>query len=226
MKKLVLTFSLLLFIASFTLMGQTGIHFGVKAGYNLAMQYGIKDPSISYEIDSDSRHGFVGGIFLLFPITEAFSVQQEFLYVNKGSTQHVSLEEPPVNTHSEYKIDYFELPILFRYTFAKIGDVGIFGSSGFALSVLLNGEYAVSGDIDIGGNLIPFSESGDTDGLDQFDYSFIYGLGVKFNLFNQNWFVDYRQTIGWNTLLMPTFSGEEPAPLKNQSYAFTLGIYF
>ena len=130
------------------------------------------------------------------------------------------------NSSSEYKIDYFELPILFRYTFAKIGSVGIFGSSGFALSVLLNGEYAVDGDIDIGGTLVSFSQDGETDGLDQFDYSFIYGLGVKFNLFDQNWFFDYRQTIGWNTLLMPTFEGEEPAPLRNQAYAFTLGMYF
>lgn len=226
MKKAALTLCFLLFLVSYSLVAQTGIHFGVKAGYNLAMQYGIKDPSIAYKVNSDSRHGFTGGIFLLFPITEAFSVQQEFLYANKGSTQHVSMAEPPFKSSSEYKIDYFELPILFRYTFAKIGSVGIFGSSGFALSVLLNGEYTVDGDIDIGGNLVSFSQDGDTDGLDQFDYSFIYGLGVKFNLFDQNWFLDYRQTIGWNTLLMPTFEGEDPAPLRNQAYAFTLGIYF
>lgn len=226
MKKVLIALSFLLFLTSYNLMAQTGLHFGVKAGYNLGMQYGIKDPTIDYEIDSDVRHGFTGGIFLLFPITEAFSVQQEFLYVNKGSTQNVSLAEPPVNTSSVYRIDYFELPIMFRYTFVNIGNVGIFGSSGFALSMLLNGKYAVEGDIDLGGTLIPFSQEGDTDGLDQFDYSFIYGLGVKFNLFNQDWFFDYRQTIGWNTLLMPTFEGEEPAPLRNQSYSFTLGMYF
>jgi hypothetical protein len=226
MKKVALTLYFLSFFFSYTLMAQTGIHFGVKAGYNLAMQYGIKDPTIAYEVNSDPRHGFTGGIFLLFPITEAFSVQQEFLYANKGSTQHVSMAEPPFNSSSEYKIDYFELPILFRYTFIRIGSVGIFGSSGFALSVLLNGKYSVEGDIDIGGNTVSFEQADDTDGLDQFDYSFIYGLGVKFNLFDKNWFFDYRQTIGWNTLLMPTFGGEEPAPLRNQAYAFTLGMYF
>ena len=118
------------------------------------------------------------------------------------------------------------MPILFRYTFAKIGDFGIFGSTGFGLSMLLNGNYSVKGDIDIDGTLVPFGESGDTDGLDQFDYSFLYGLGFKFNLFNQNWFFDYRQTIGWNTLNMPTFTGEEPAPLRNQTYTFCLGIIF
>jgi hypothetical protein len=227
MKKIILTLSFLLFLISNALMAQTtGIHFGVKAGYSMATQYGINDPTIDYEVDTDARHGFTGGIFLLFPITDAFSVQQEYLFVNKGSRQHVSLTEPPVNTSSEYNINYLELPILFRYTFAHIGDIGIYGSSGFALSVLLSGKWATTGSIDIGGEKVPFAQSGETDGLDMFDYNFIYGLGVMFNVFDQKWFIDYRQTIGWNTLNMPTFEGEEPAPLRNQTYTFTLGMYF
>ena len=226
MKRVLLSSLFLLFLISNSVFAQTGIRFGMKAGYNLAMQYGTIPPDINYEVDSDSRHGFTGGILLFFPITEAFGVQQEFLYVNKGSVQHVDLTEPPVRTTSDYKINYFELPILFKYTFAHLGPVGIFGSSGFTLSMLLNGKYAVTGDIDIDGTLVNFSQSGDTEGLDIFDYSFIYGLGVKFPLFNRDWFFDYRQTIGWNTLNMPTFEGEDPAPLRNQSYAFTLGLIF
>lgn len=205
---------------------KTGIRFGVKTGYILATQYGTIPPDITYEVGTDPRHGFTAGILLYFPITEAFGVQQEFLYSNKGSVQNVSMTEPPINTTSVYKINYFEMPILFRYTFAKISEVGIYGSTGFGLSMLLNGNYSVTGNIDIEGDLVPFGESGDTDGLDMFDYSFLYGLGVNFNLFNKTWFFDYRQTIGWNTLNMPTFSGEEPAPLRNQAYSFSLGIIF
>ena len=228
MKNLFIALFLLVFFwsASAVAQSQTGIRFGVKSGYSLGLQYGIIPPDVDYEVGSGSRHGFTGGILLYFPITEAFGVQQEFLYTNKGSVQEVSMPVPPVSTTSVYKINYFELPILFRYTFAKIGDFGIFGSTGFGLSMLLNGNYSVKGNIDIDGTLVPFGESGDTDGLDQFDYSFLYGLGVKFNLFNQNWFFDYRQTIGWNTLNMPTFTGEEPAPLRNQTYTFCLGIIF
>ena len=207
-------------------MAQTGIQFGFKAGYNMAMQYGTMPADITYEVESDARHGFTGGIILIFPITDAFSVQQEFLYANKGSRQYITITEPPVSTSTVYNINYFELPMLFRYTFANIGDVGIFGSTGFALSMLLNGDYTVDGSIDFDGTQVPFSQSGDTDGLDIFDYSFIYGLGVKFNVLKQKCFFDYRQTIGWNTLNMPTFEGEDPAPLRNQSYSFSLGIYF
>lgn len=229
MRNLLFTLFLLAFLGSGTLsaQSQTGIRFGLKAGYSLGTQYGTIPPDIPYEIDSESRSGFTGGILLYFPITEAFGVQQEFLYTNKGSGQNITMTQPPVSTSTVYKINYFELPILFRYTFVSIGDFGIYGSTGFGLSMLLNGEYSVDGVVDVGGGTqIPFEESGSTDGLDKFDYSFLYGLGFKFNLFNQNWIFDYRQTIGWNTLNMPTSEGEEPAPLRNQTYSFTLGIVF
>ena len=118
---------------------QTGVKFGFKAGYNIATQYGSKTSDISYYVDSDARHGFSGAFFLRFPITDVFSVQQEFMYTQKGSVQNVATTVPPLSTSSNYKIDYFELPIMFRYTFLKIGNISVYGSSGFALSMLLKG---------------------------------------------------------------------------------------
>lgn len=217
--------SLLAVLISGSLSAQTGIRFGFKAGYSLGTQYGIKPPNIPYEVSSDSKSGFTGGILLMFPITDAFSVQQEFLYTTKGSGQDITMTQPPLSTSTEYTLNYFELPILFRYNFVNIGNVGIYGSSGFSLSTLLNGEYSVDGLIDMGEVQIPIDESGNMDGLDKFDYSFIYGLGLNFKLLNQACFFDYRQTIGWNTLLMPTSEGGEPAPLRNQTYSFALGLY-
>jgi hypothetical protein len=225
MKRLVYFLPFLILLLNNPLSAQTGIRLGFKAGYNIATQYGIKPANLTYDVSSSARNGFAGGIILYFPITESFGVQQEFLYVTKGSKQQVTMTQPPVSTTSEYKIDYFELPMVFRYTFVKIGDVGIYGSSGFALSTLLKGKYSVDGVVDMGGGKVPFSEAGDTDGLDKFDYSFIYGLGTNFNLFNKKCFFDYRQTIGWNTLMMPTSQGGEPAPLRNQCYTLALGFY-
>ena len=59
-----------------SLFAQTGINFGIRAGYNVGTQYGIRPPNIPYTVDSDSRHGFSGGIIIHYPITESFSVQQ------------------------------------------------------------------------------------------------------------------------------------------------------
>lgn len=223
-KSFIILFSLFL-VFSNLVSAQTGLRFGLKSGFNIATQYGISSPDIPYEVNSNSRNGFVGGILLYFPITDSFGVQQEFLYTTKGSRQQITMTQPMLSTSTKYNINYFELPMLFRYTFVNIGNVSVFGSSGFALSMLLNGKYNIDGELDLGGSKLPFSELGNTDGLDQFDYSFIYGLGLNFNILNKNWFLDYRQTIGWNTLMMPTSQGGEPAPLRNQTYTFSLGMY-
>lgn len=135
----------------------------------------------------ESRHGFTGGNLLYYPITEAFGVQQVFLYTNKGSGQDITMTQPPLSTSTNYKLNYFEFPILFHHTFVNVRDFGIYGSTGFGLPMLLNGDYNVDGSIDMGGGPVSIDESGSTDGLDKFDYSFLYGLGFNFNFLNQTY---------------------------------------
>jgi hypothetical protein len=112
-----------------------------------------------------------------------------------------------------------------RYAFARLGDFKIYGCSGFALSILINGEYRLNGVIEVDGLPINFSDINKIDGVDTFDYGFLYGAGVERKLFGKQCFFEYRFTIGWNILMMPTAEGEDPAPLRNQDYIFTLGIY-
>ncbi len=226
MKKVYYTlFFLTLFLTS-SLSAQTGVRFGLKGGYSLSTQYGINIPDIPYTVDSYYRHGLAGGILIYYPITESFGVQQEFLYVTKGSREDINMTTQPVKTHTEYNLNYFELPFIFRYTFVKLGNFGIYGSSGFALSILLDGDSKLDGSVDIGGgNLVSFSESTNLEGVDIFDYGFLYGAGLDFKLFKKDCFFDYRFNIGWNTLMMPTATGQDPAPLRNQDYTFTIGIY-
>ena len=226
MKKIVY---IILFAALFlnsSLTAQTGIRFGAKGGYSLSTQYGINVPDIPYTVDSQWRHGFAGGVFAYFPITESFGIQQELLYVTKGSREDITMLTQPVKTHTVYNLNYFELPFLFRYTFVKLGNVKIYGSSGFALSILLDGQSKLNGTVDVGGGTqMPFSESTKLEGVDIFDYGFLYGAGMDFKLFKKNCFFDYRFNIGWNTLMMPTSKGQDPAPLRNQDYTFTFGIF-
>jgi len=227
MKKIVyaMLFSTLLLYSS--LSAQTGVRFGLKGGYSLATQYGITPADNIYTVDSDNRNGFAGGVFLYFPITESVGIQNEFLYSMKGSKQDVTIETPiNVNTVSEYKLNYFDMPILVKYVFVKIKDFGIYGSTGIALSLLIDGDYSITSTINAGGPPIVVPESGDTEGLDIFDYSFVYGFGTDFPLLNKNFFFDCRMTIGWNTLAMPNATGADPVPLRNQNYVFGLGMYF
>ena len=221
---------LLLFISSLFpeyVNAQTGVRFGLKAGYSLATQCGINPADNTYEVDTDSRNGFAGGVFLYFPITESVGIQQEFLYAMKGSRQNVTITTPVnINTDSEYDLNYFEMPIIIKYKFVNIKNFGIYGSAGIALSLLMNGEYRITSTINMGGPPTIVEESGDMKGLDTFDYSFVYGAGTDFKLLKKDFFIEYRMTVGWNTLAMPNASGADPVPLRNQDYIFAVGLYF
>jgi hypothetical protein len=206
---------------------QTGVRFGLKAGYSLALQYGIPPADDTYTVDTDSRQGFAGGVFVYFPITESVGIQQELLYAMKGSRQDVTINTPVnINTVSIYDLSYFEMPMIIKYRFVKIKNLGIYGTTGIALSLLLDGKYDITSTINAGGPPIVVPESGDMKGLDTFDYSFVYGAGTDFKLFNKDFFFDLRMTVGWNTLAMPNASGADPVPLRNQAYVFALGLYF
>jgi hypothetical protein len=221
----------ILFFLSFLFLGavnaQTGVRFGLKTGYSLALQYGITPAGNTYTVDTDNRNGFAGGVFAYFPITESVGIQQELLYAMKGSRQNVTINVPfNINTVSEYNLNYFEMPITIKYKFVKIKNFGIYGCTGIALSLLMNGDYNITSTINIGGPPTIVEESGDMKGLDTFDYSFIYGAGTDFKLLNKDFFIEYRMTVGWNTLAMPNASGAEPVPLRNQDYVFAVGMYF
>jgi len=227
MKKLtcISVFISLLFIGS--LNAQTGVRFGLKAGYSLGTQYGIKPADDIYTVDSNIRNGFAGGLLIFFPITESVGIQQELLYAMKGSGQNVTITQPVnINTVSKYNLNYFEMPMIVKYQFVKIKNLGIYGSTGIALSLLMKGEYSITSTINVGGPPIISEESGDTKGLDIFDYSFVYGTGADFKLLNKDFFFDIRMTVGWNTLAMPNATGADPVPLRNQAYVFSVGTYF
>jgi hypothetical protein len=228
MKKTAISFMCWAVLLFGTASAQTGVRFGLKTGFSLSTQYGIKPANDVYTVETSMRKAFSGGFFLYFPITESVGIQQEFIYAMKGSGQDVIITTPmTINTVSKYRIDYFELPIVVKYKFAKIKNVGFYGSTGIALSLLARGDYNIKSTINTGTPpLIVTKESGDMKGVDTFDYSFVYGAGADFKLLKKDFFLEYRMTVGWNTLEMPNASGADPVPLRNQDYIISLGMYF
>ncbi len=228
MKKTICSLLFLTILFYGTISAQTGARFGLKTGLSLATQYGIKPADDIYMVETSGRIAFAGGIFAYFPITGSVGIQQELLYSMKGSGQDVTITTPfNINTVSKYKLNYFEMPIVLKYKFVNIRNVGIYGSAGIALSLLINGEYNITSTINTGAPpIIVTKESGDMKGLDTFDYSFVYGAGADFKLLKKDFFFEYRMTIGWNTLALPNASGADPVPLRNQDYIFALGMYF
>jgi hypothetical protein len=227
MKKFTCLFLFLSFLFPGSVNAQTGVRFGLKAGYSMATQYGITPADNTFMVKTHSRNGFAGGVFAYFPITQSVGIQQELLYTMKGSRQNVTITTPVnINTVSEYDLNYFEMPIILKYKFVNIKNFGIYGSAGIALSLLMNGKYRITSTINMGGPPIIVPESGNVKGLDTFDYAFVYGAGTDFKLLNKDFFIEYRMTVGWNTLAMPNATGAAPVPLRNMDYIFAAGMYF
>ena len=202
--------------------------FGLKVGYNLSQHYGTKAGAENYEVDTHFRHAAGGGLFIYSPITEAFGIQQELLYVMKGSREDIIIKDQPIQVKVEYDMDYIEIPVLFKFQEHKFRKFTLYGFSGFALSIMVKAHYDLVGTVEFneGGHItiMPISASNNMPDTDIFDYAFLYGGGIDFRIRDLDLFFEHRFTIGWNPLLLPTFENEDPVPLRNQSYLFMLGI--
>jgi hypothetical protein len=219
--------------------GLTAITFGIKAGYSLSQHSGIKERDAEYEVSSEWRHAAGAGGFLYLPITRRFGLQQEVLYVVKGSRQDITVDilDIPTVLHVRYDMDYIEIPVLLKFAWLKWQNAAIYSLAGWALSFKVNDRYTLDGVVDDGTEKAPLKADSDMSEVEMFDYSFVYGFGAEFLLFRIPFLVEYRFAIGLNRLLMPTYAyvpfgndkvliENEPVPLKNQNHLLMLGITF
>lgn len=220
-------------------LGFPSVSWGFKAGLSLSQNSGVMERGAEYSVSSHYRKGFAGGIFLYLPVTARFGLQQEALYVQKGSRQDITVDilDIPTLLNVTYEMDYIEIPVLLRYTWFKRNNRAIYSFSGTALSFKVHDRYILEGEIDDGVEQVPIYADSDMSEVEMFDYSFVFGFGLDFRVWGAGLLVEYRFTIGWNQLDMPTYAyvpfegkdlliDNEPVPLKNQAHLLLLGITF
>jgi hypothetical protein len=220
-------------------LGFSGLRFGLKAGINLAQHVGTEERDAEYTVSSTWRKGVAVGVFLAFPVTSRLSMQQEVLYVQKGSRQDIGVEilEIPTVLDVTYYMDYIEIPVLLKFAWLKRKHHEFYSLVGTAMSLKVDDHYKLKGEVTDGEEVIPLSADSDMSEVDMFDFAFVYGSGFEFLLWGRRAFVEYRFTMCWNTLAMPTYAyipfedeeiliDNEPVPLKNQSHAIMVGIAF
>jgi hypothetical protein len=216
-----------------------GISFGLKGALGFAQHSGIEERDSEYDVSSSWRTGFAASAFLYVPITPRFGIQQEVAYAQKGSRQDIGVEilDVPTVLSVTYDMDYIEIPVMLRFTWHESPRWTLYSLSGTALSFKVRDRYVLEGELDDGEQVVPLRADSDMSEVDIFDYSFVYGFGLETPAFGRSLVLEYRFTIGWNTLMMPTYAyvpfgdetvliDNEPVPLKNQSHAVMLGIAF
>ena len=216
-----------------------GLSFGLKGALGFSQHSGTEERGAEYDVASDWRTGFAVSAFLYVPITPRFGIQQEISYVQKGSRQDIGVDilEIPTVLHVTYDMDYVEIPVLMRFTWHESRRWTFYSLAGTALSFKVHDRYILEGEIDDGEQVVPLTADSDMSEVDLFDYSFVYGFGLESPAFARRLVLEYRFTIGWNTLDMPTYAyvpfgdeeiliENEPVPLKNQNHVIMLGIAF
>ncbi len=212
---------------------------GFRGGINFAQHTGIEERDSDYDVSSSWRVGLTVGAFIYWPITDRLGLQQEVVYTQKGSSQQIVVDilDLPTTLDVTYEVDYIEIPVLLRFTSFKRSDSSVYSLFGTAMSLKTRGHYELKGELSDGEQVIPLSADADLREVDMFDFSFIYGTGYERDIGGTHLLAEYRFTMSWNTLHMPTyayvpFEDEEllienpPVALKNQTHSIMLGIRF
>lgn len=102
---------ILLFYFQQLLIAQKDYHLGLKAGANLCQINGDN-------YNRFNKKGFNGGVFFNMGLSKKTTGQLEMLYTQKGCLNYY---EPPNDISMyDFRLRYFEFPILFKYHINKI----------------------------------------------------------------------------------------------------------
>lgn len=140
---------------------QLPISYGVKGGLNIATLNDVRNV--------DSKRGLIAGAFVNVSIpNRPLSLQPELLYTQKGVKASGS------GLSSSIELTYIEVPLLFKFSFPKTGQLrtGVF--IGPYLGFNINAEGTITGNGNSSGGSIDES-------IRNTDFGFVIGggLGVK-----------------------------------------------
>jgi len=209
----------------------------LRLGPSFSQHYGNRERGLEYDVQSRWRTSITAGVSVYLPVVDRFGLQQEICYVRKGSREAIGTRilEIPTVLDVTYDLDYIEIPTLLRFNWITAERPTLYGLTGFALSLKVHDRYVLRGDVDDGTQVVPLRADAAMPEVDLFDFGFVYGMGAGMKVAGRDLTLEYRFTVGWNSLKMPTYAyvpfGDEeilvdnpPVPLRNQSHWVTLGI--
>ncbi len=217
-----------------------GLDYGVKAGLNIATHYGTKDQASDYEVHSRVRTGAIAGLYLDLKAAGNLSLGYELLYSMKGSNQTIKIKSIEIDGVMEnlskpavmnvlYYMEYIEVPVLMKLAVIEAPGFRLSAITGTAMSLKIHGSHELDGKLYFPDNgsftEIPIREKSDLKDVNMFDFSFVYGGKIEFKSM-YDLFLEYRFTLGWDYLMLPTYADFPGVELRNQTYSLLLGARF
>jgi len=182
-----------------------GLHFGIKAGLNLANIVKTDDNNFSTQL----KPGLNAGVFLELPIINGFSVQPEVFYSQKG---YKTSGSTVVNGPYEYNItsNFIDVPILARFAPSKSFAI----LAGPQYSFLMSTKTKFTSTNTTYQNLV----ENDNNNLKKNIFGGVIGFeaGTEAVIFSARYNIDFQQNNGDGSSTTPKY--------KNQLFAIGIGI--
>lgn len=191
------------FVCTFSLVSGQNLSFGIKAGANFAS---VNIEQDGFDIEPDSRTGLNIGAILNIGVTDAFSVQPELSFIQKGYSFEFFEEETALI------LNYLEIPILAKYAFGSESFQGFIQAGpaiGFALSGKIKSDNEEE-DIDF-----------DEDGFKTFDFGLQFGAGAAVPAGPGEAFLDLRYALG-----LANIADNDGSTVSNIGLLITAGYLF
>lgn len=198
------------------------VRFGLKAGMTVAEHWSMEEKGgEGYSVNSGSLSGLHGGLLALFRLSPHFHIQSEILFIKKGSSQDVTLDAVPIGTLSvAYSLNYLEIPVLLKTFFLSDEKaVSPYTAAGPYFSYLVDSRYEVN-------NAFLGRLEQDITGLKKTDVGVVFGTGLKVRGPKLHFSLNYRFSLGFIDLNLPTGPGFPSIALKNQGHMIFLEVYF
>lgn len=237
---------LALMLATQQLMAESEFSWGPKLGFNLAQHYGTKTSEEDYAVRTIMRPGIMAGAYLDMEIVPGFSLAYELLYSQKGSNERIKVYRidelgdgvmvplpKPAEMKVKYYLDYVEVPILLKVRAIDKPKLSLYAITGTAMGIKVKGDRELDGTVYLANgdefDTLHVAAKSKLDEVNMFDFSFVYGgaLALKTKIPLN---VEYRFTLGWDYLSLPTNpefdSSSKPVELRNQTYSLILSTTF
>lgn len=240
MKNLKIIFAAFLMMA-FAMNLNAQITIGARGGLTLAT-YNTDPIPENFLGDQDMKYmaGVDAAIFSNFEITENFSIQPEFHFVQKGVKFTGKDATDNMDLKMTYRFNYLELPVLARFNFINPSENVVFYlAAGPSVGYGLNGTYKgenVSLEANEGGirkgDFEMDLEWDDEYGIDgtksnRWDIGGVAGFGVEFLTDVVNVVLDTRYNMDFtDAVKYENTPSPEPDKIYNRGFSFTVGVAF
>lgn len=174
--------------------------FGLKVGLNFSNIYG-KDKG-----ETSLKTGFVAGGFVLFGLTDNFSLVPEIYYTQKGFESS--------NVEIVTTLDYLEFSFLGNYELPTERDIKVNIFGGPAVDLKLRSRIKTTTE--------NVSQESALDNITRFDFALIVGGNFSISAFNGRVLVEPRYTVGFISFDDTAADSD----LKHSVFSIMLGYSF